>query len=155
MWLAGILGKVCSSSPTLWIRIVDKYHTELRGRPPERAAPPAHRNVSLQLENVHSCWLGHFSFDAYSLSANHLLPWHFTICLFTCGYLIGCIYLRFMLHQSSELGLHCMTCKNQKPSPPHKKKSTATTTTSSCLAFKWTIVWLLFSVISSEGLFWL
>lgn len=58
----GFLGKVCSSSPTFWILVGDKYHMELRGSPPKCAAPRAHRNVSLQMENVHSCWLGYFSF---------------------------------------------------------------------------------------------
>lgn len=53
-WMVS-LGKFAARSPTLWILAGDKYHMELRGSPLECAGPRAHRNVSLQMENVHSC----------------------------------------------------------------------------------------------------
>lgn len=53
-WMVS-LGKFAAHSPTLWILAGDKYHMELRGSPLECAGPRAHRNVSLQMENVHSC----------------------------------------------------------------------------------------------------
>lgn len=53
-WMAS-LGKFAAHPPTLWILAGDKYHMELRGSPLECAGPRAHRNVSLQMENVRSC----------------------------------------------------------------------------------------------------
>lgn len=53
-WMVS-LGKFAANSPTLWILAGDKYHMQLRGSPLECAGPRAHRNVSLQMENVHSC----------------------------------------------------------------------------------------------------
>lgn len=53
-WMVS-LGKFAAHSPTLWILVGDKYHIELRGSPLECAGPRAPRNVSLQMENVHSC----------------------------------------------------------------------------------------------------
>lgn len=53
-WMAS-LGKFAAHPPTLCILAGDKYHMELRGSPLECAGPRAHRNVSLQMENVRSC----------------------------------------------------------------------------------------------------
>lgn len=53
-WMVS-LGKFAAHSPTLCLLAGDKYHMELRGSPLECAGPRAHRNVSLQMENVHSC----------------------------------------------------------------------------------------------------
>lgn len=57
-WMVS-LGKFAARSPTLCLLAGDKYHMELRGSPLECALPRAHRNVSLQIENVHSCYLGY------------------------------------------------------------------------------------------------
>lgn len=83
-WMV-FLGKFAARSPTLWIVAGDKYHMELRGSPLECAGPRAHRNVSLQMENVHSCYLGDLSLSVHlclfrSVSDTYCQHWAQRVC---------------------------------------------------------------------------